>query len=57
MLRMERPVLILLTALFQIMVLWVPTSMEHRLYAVATLQDIYKNVTNTPMLDGKNLQA
>ena len=34
----ERAVLILLTSLWKIMVkLWVPTSMEHLLYVVATL--------------------
>ena len=58
MLRVEKPVLTWLTSLFQIMVLWVPTSMEHLLYVVATLLvHITKHVTNSPMLDGKNLPA
>ena len=37
--------------------LWVPTSMEHLLCVVATLLHITKHVTNTPILDGNNLQA
>ena len=38
--------------------LWVPTSMEHLLCVVATLLvHITKDVTNTPILDGNNLQA
>ena len=57
MLRVEKPVLTWLTSLFQMKVLWEPTSMEHQLYVVATPLDIYEHVTNSPMVDGKNLPA
>ena len=55
----ERAVLILLTSLWKIMVLWVPTSMEHLLYVVATLlvHDYQSHVTNTPILDGKQFAS
>ena len=44
---MENPVLTWLTSLWQFLVLWVPTSMEHLFYVVAATQilvHIQKNV-------------